>query len=758
MKSPLRYLLAGAIIVLLLESLLLAEAQASTEPEAIEQKIEAALAQMSLEEKAAQMRIVHANLGVSLDKDGQLVLSEAFKERVRHGIAGVKNPGEHDDPATAARVNNLLQRYIIENSRHGIPALFVTESYNGVDATGATYFSRPINQAATWNPELVRRLWDQTGREARARGMHMCHSPEADLARDPRFGRMSETFGEDTHLTTRMVAAAVKGVQGDYVGLSSTHIGAVTKHFAGYGQIAGGRNFASIQIAERDFIDQILPPFKAAVQESRTLGIMPSHGDLNGIASHGNRWLLREVLRDEWGFNGYTVSDSNDIARLFYFMGVAENEDEAALMGLQAGVNIDLYSEDCYIRLPRLAQEDPSIVPLIDDAVRNVLRVKFTLGLFDQPYADEAAASQISRSTEALELALESDLESIILLKNKPGVLPLARAKATSIALVGPLLKEDTLAHFQKVAGDGISFLAEKGFDLTDRDKNAPTLLTSEQCAAGLEKAVATAAQADLTVLFVGGDAFTAKEAFFNAGIGDRASLEPVGSQVELFRRIKALGKPVVIALKHRRTLAINEFAAEADAILDAWDLSELGDTALAMMLFGDAVPSGKLPVTVPRTIGQIPFHYSQKAIDFKKGYLFLEDGPLYPFGFGLSYSNFEFSDLQLSGETISPSDSIRASITLSNTGKFKAKEVAQLYIRDTHGSVIRPIKELKAFQKVELAPGESRRLDFEITPEMLACTGADMLRKVEPGTFLVQIGGSSQKVLEAAFKVAQNP
>ena len=365
--------------------------------EAIELKVNALLEKMTLEEKAAQMRMVHANLGVSLNAEGELELSEHFQEQVKYGIAGIKNPGEHDDPAAAARINNLLQAYLIKNSRHGIPALFVTESYNGVDAAGTTNFSRPMNQAATWNPELVQKVWDKVGREARARGMHMCHSPEADLMRDPRFGRMSEGFGEDTHLVSEMVVAAVTGVQGEQAGLSSTHIGAVTKHFAGYGQVEGGRNFASIQVSERDLIDQILPPFKAAVQRAKTLGIMASHGDLNGVASHANHWLLTEVLREQWGFKGYTVSDANDIGRLFFFMNVAENEDHAALLGLQAGMNVDLYNEDCYVRLPRLARENPELVPLMDQAVANVLRTKFILGLFEQPYADEAAAAAISQ-------------------------------------------------------------------------------------------------------------------------------------------------------------------------------------------------------------------------------------------------------------------------------------------------------------------------------------------------------------------------
>ena len=301
----------------------------------VEERVEALLPNLSLEEKVSQMRIFHANIGVEADEKGSLKLSDRVVKKLKLGIAGIKNPAEHMDALAAAKFNNELQKYIIEHNRWGIPALFVTESYNGVDAEGCTKFGRPIASAASFNPELVNRIWDVVGKEARLRGMHMCHSPEADLVRDPRFGRMSEAFGEDTYLTTQMVTNAIKGVQGDYEGLGKgTHIGAVAKHFAGYGQVLGGTNFAAIEISDRTLIDEIYPPFEAAVKDAKSLGIMASHGDLNGIASHGNPQLLTGTLRDDWGFKGYVVSDANDIGRLHYFMKVAESPEAAAQMGL----------------------------------------------------------------------------------------------------------------------------------------------------------------------------------------------------------------------------------------------------------------------------------------------------------------------------------------------------------------------------------------------------------------------------------------
>jgi len=718
----------------------------------IEERVEDLLPRLSIEEKVAQMRIFHANIGVKSDEEGNMKLSDKVVEKLKLGIAGIKNPGEHLQPVAAAKLNNELQQYIIENNRWGIPALFVTESYNGVDAAGSTVFGRPITSAASFNPDLVNRIWDVVGKEARLRGMHMCHSPEADIVRDPRFGRMSEAFGEDTYLTTQMVTQAIKGVQGNYEGLGNgTHIGAVAKHFAGYAQVLGGSNFAAIEISPRTLIDEIYPPFEAAVKEAKTLGVMASHGDINGIASHGNPELLTGVLRDQWGFEGYVVSDSNDIARLFYFMNVAESPEAAAQMGLEAGIDIDLYAEDSYAYLPEMVKKNPALEKLIDRSVRRVLRTKFILGLFDNPYIDIEEVKTGVRAASSLALAKEADEESVILLKNN-NLLPLSKAKATKVALLGPLVKDNTLEMFSAVAGKNIKFVAEKGFDLTDRTKGAPKVLDRNPKA--LAKMVNMARNADVVVLFLGGDEFTAKEAYFNSALGDRATIEPVGAQDELVERVKALGKPVIVVLKHRRTLAINTISEKADAILDTWDLSEFGDHSTARIIFGEVSPSGKLPVTVPRSIGQLPFHYSMKEINYKKGYLFLKDGPLYPFGFGLSYANFEYDTIRISNTELTPDTQLEVSVRVTNKGDMEAKEVVQMYIKDEIGSVTRPDKELKGFKKIALNPGESKIVTFTITPDMLMFTGLKMEKTLEAGDYTVKIGTSSEAYLEAKFKL----
>lgn len=718
----------------------------------IEDRVEDLLARMTLEEKVAQMRMFHANIGVELDDNDEMVLSDKVLKKLKIGIGGIKNPGEHLTPERAALLNNKLQKHIIENGRLGIPGFFVTESYNGVDAEGCTSFGRPINMAATFNRELVKEVYDVVGREARLRGLHLTHSPEADIVRDPRFGRMSEAFSEDTYLTTEMIISAITGLQGDYEGLKSTHIGAVAKHFAGYAQVSGGTNFASVEISPRTLIDEIFPPFQAAVQEANTLGVMASHGDINGVASHGNPWLLTEVLRNQWGFKGYVVSDANDVGRLHYFMKVAETPEEAVEQGLKAGVDVDLYAEDAYALLPNMAKENPELVLYIDRATRRVLRTKFILGLFEDPYINVKEVSNKVRSQENLNLAQETDRESIILLKNE-SILPLSSDKKMKVALVGPLLDDHVKSDFETIVGENIQFVAEKGFDLTDGKRGIPNLTVEEKQLEGIEKIVNTSKESDLIVLFVGGDEYTAKEGFFNNAFGDRDNIDPVGMQDELLLKLKDLGKPVIVVLKHRRTLSINTIAEKADAIVDCWDLSEQGNLVIAEVLWGKVNPSGKLPVTVPASIGQIPFHYSQKEINYKKGYLFAKNAPLYSFGFGLSYTNFEYSEFEISGDVMTADTKLLASVTVKNTGEVKGKEVVQLYIKDLYGSVVRPMQELKGFEKIELNPGESKTVSFEITPKMLAFTGLDMTKKVEKGAFEVRIGSSCESFEKLDFQ-----
>ncbi len=722
------------------------------------------ISKMSIEEKTAQLRIFHASSNINLDKDGNLVMKDKVKEQLKYGIAGIKNAGGNYSPEQSAHLNNLLQDYIVENSPSGIPALFITESYNGVDARGCTSFARPISLSSTWNLDLVHEVYDCIGREARMRGLHMTHSPEADVTRDPRFGRMSEAFGEDTYLVTEMIAMAVSGMQGDCVGLDSTHIGAVVKHFVAYGQVSGGRNFASIEISPRTLIDEIMPPFKSAVERCGALGIMASHGDINGVSCHSSKWLLTDVLRGQWGFQGYVVSDADDVTRLHEFMRTSENVEEAAIAALKGGLDIDLYGTKAYVQLPELVKKDPSLEKYIDQAVKRVLMTKMKLGLFKNHYVDPSKAVKV-RDDAARELANRADQESIILLKNEDKALPLSKDIKT-VALVGPNVNKNTVKFFEDVTGGKVKFLVEKGFPLTDQqgkadgdgdgvaNANTVRLTSPERCEPGIQKIVQLAKKADAVLLFVGGDPFTTREAYYSSTLGDRSDIDLVGSQDDLINRVRAAvpNKPVIGVLKHRRTLSANNLVEKVDALLDCWELSEFGDHAIAEVVFGDINPSGKLPVTVPRTIGHLPYHYSQKEINYKKGYLFDDNSPLFPFGYGLSYSNFEYSDLKLDNETLTKNGKITVSVNVKNTSNVEGKEVVQMYIKDLYGEVVRPNMELKGFQKVSIAPNETKRVVFEIEPEMLRYTGLSMERILDDGAYKVFIGGNSADLLVAKF------
>lgn len=717
-----------------------------------EQRAANLVAQLSLQEKIGQIRIFHANKGIEWNEKGELKLSKKSEEYITNGIAGIKNAGTSLNPKQAAVFCNKLQQYVMENNRFGIPAMFITECYNGVEARGNTVFSRPITMSSSFNTQLVKDLWDILGREARARGLHMCHSPEADLARDPRFGRMSETFGEDPFLTSRMIVSAVRGVQGDDVGLKSTHIGAVTKHFAGYSQVEGGKNFASMQISPRSFIDEILPPFESAVKEANTLGIMASHADVNGVASHANHQLLTTVLKDTWGFKGYVVSDATDIERLHHFMKVAESFEEAAEMALKAGMDIDLYGDNGFALLEDMVNDQPDLLPLINKAAERVLLTKFKLGLFDQPFVDESVAEEITRSKRALNIALQMDLESIILLKNQDDILPLNKDVQQHIAVIGPNASEKDVLEIKRCVGPKAKVSYAKGCGISKPDR-IPSLYALEEDLPLVNQAVKLAEKADVVLLYVGGDEKTSKEAYFVSDeMGDRASLDPVGQQNLLLSELKKTGAKIVVVLEHRRTLSIVDIAEKADAIIDCWELSERGDEAIAKILFGDENPSGKLPVTVPQSVGQLPAYYYQKQINYKKGYLFAKNKPLFPFGYGLSYTQFSYDNFTLSDTLANVADTIEASFVLTNTGHVEGKEVCQLYLQDEYASVERPIRSLIGFQKVSLKPGESRLIKFTILPEMMSFTGIDMKKTIEAGAFHVYAGGSSDTELKQSY------
>ncbi len=734
-------------------------------------RVQDLLARMTVEEKAAQLTSASLRLSAATE-EGLAEVGLQVRERLTHGIGQIENTFDPRTPRQSVEEVNALQRLLREETRLGIPALIGSECLHGHVGSQSTIFPVPLAMASSWNPALVRRAFDVTAREARARGSHEAHTPVVDLGRDPRWGRIEETYGEDTWLVTQMGLAAIAGLQGGMAGNPGrSHVIAAPKHFAGYGQVSGGRNFAATPIETKTLWDEILPPFAAAVKVARAQGIMASHGEVGGVPAHGNRWLLTDLLRDEWGFEGMVVSDYYDILRLDEFHHVVASLDEAARLALIAGMDLDLPAGAAYCRLPAVIAAEPALEVDLDRSVSRILRLKFRLGLFEDPFVDATAAESIVGCGAHLAVAEELAAESITLLKNAGDLLPFDLAALRTIAVIGPNAASIETGGYSMTNDHVVSILAGITQYVGARARvvhaegcrigavsyeNHETVFRAHPLAgelAAIGAAVEVARRADVAVVCVGGNTRTSTEAFYLAGIkGDRATLGLLGNQEELVRRILATGTPTVVVLMGGRPYAIPGIAGQAPALLNTFYLGQANGAAVARVLFGDVNPSGKLPITVPRSVGQLPMYYSQKAESFYKDYLDEAPGPLFPFGFGLSYTTFEYSDLQVGQPTYRREESVRCRVTITNTGRRAGAEVVQVYFRDLVASVVRPAKLLVRFEKVFLQPGEARELTFELSPAKdLSFTGIDLQRVVEPGEFELMVGSSSADIRATA-------
>ncbi|WP_281890687.1 glycoside hydrolase family 3 N-terminal domain-containing protein [Paenibacillus sp. YYML68] len=749
----------------------------------VDARVEDLLQRMTLAEKVVQtMSIgkVGQTFDVKLNEDGSLA-DGSIDDIYTHGAGAIQLPFKGDSIETRIQKLNALQSYFVNQTRLGIPVMVHEECLHGHLAKDATSFPIPIAMASTWDTELIERVYSAMSKEARARGGHEAHTPVLDLARDPRWGRTEETYGEDTFLVTRMGVAAVRGLQGDGPAVDAEHVIAAPKHLAGYAQSDGGRNFAPSHIPLRVLQDQILPPFKAVVQEAGALGMMPSHNEIDGIPCHGNRKLLTDTLREDWGFNGIVVSDYFDSSRLDILFHVVSNQKEAAVKALKAGLDMDLPGGGCYIHLLEAVAEDPSLEEVLNIAVARILRAKFLLGLFENPYADADYAKRIINCDSHKKLAKEVADKSITLLKNEGGLLPLQLNKLRKLAVIGPNAHPICTGSYSTKPNKGISILDgiiaktkgqlevvyAKGCDIIkgkddggetelDRRLNNPQLRSLDENVAWIEEAVQVAKESEVAVVCVGGNTLTSREAiFFNDDRGDRADLNLPGSQDELVKRIVETGTPTVVILINGSPLTINYIAQNVPAILEGWYLGEETGHTVADVLFGDVNPSGKLPITFPRSVGQLPVYYSQKPTGLFKKYLFVEhDEPLFVFGSGLSYTTFEYRHLQLSSSSMTVEGTVTVSIDVSNTGEVAGDEVVQLYITDLVSSVTRPIQELKGFKRITLQPGETKTVSFLIEPSMLSFTDEQYETIVEPGEFKIMVGTSSKQYESVVLNV----
>ena len=738
----------------------------------IEERVDDLLRLMTVEEKVAQVCAVSLRDSTA-EEEGLAGKVKAVRDGITKGIGQIENTFDPRTPRESVEEVNDLQRLLQECTRLKIPALIGSECAHGHAGYNSTILPAPLAMASSWNVDLIENAFDRVARESRARGAHEAHTPVLDLGRDPRWGRIEETFGEDTYLVTQMGLAAVSGLQGGKDGNpGTTHVVASPKHFAGYGQVVGGRNFAATPVDSRTLHDEILPPFEAVVKRAKVQGMMASHCDVEGVPAHGNRWLLTELLREQWGFEGMVVSDYNDVPRLAYFQHLVESVEDAAVLALSAGVDLDLPVCEAYSRLPEILNDRPELTVHLDQSVRRILRLKFMLGLFEDPYADASVAESVVGCKDHVKVAERVACESVVLLKNEGRLLPLSGENLKMVAVIGPnaaskevgnyAMKNDyvvsILEGIERAATPDARIFYQEGCKIPDVGWNGSQSvlieLSLEEELEEIGKAVDLAQKSDVAIVCVGGNTQTSREAYYVDGIkGDRATLGLLGNQEELVNRILGTGRPTVIVLMGGRPLSIPNIAENADAILNTFYLGQANGTAVAKVLFGEVNPSGKLPVTVPRSVGQLPVYYSQKEISFYKDYLDEKPGPLYPFGFGLSYTTFAYSDFQAGQREYGIEDIIELSVKITNTGDRAGAEVVQLYFSDTVASIVRPSKLLVRFQKIHLESGEGKTVKFVLDPqEDLAFTGVDLKQRVEPGRFEVMVGSSSKDIRGRLF------
>jgi beta-glucosidase len=754
MKASLRGILTLAALLLMTVSAERLPAAGSTGLNRFDRDVGALLARMTLEEKIGQMAQLNSERGEALG---------ALRAAIAAGRVGsVLNEVD-------VEVVNELQRIAVEKSRLGIPLLIGRDVIHGF----RTVLPIPLGQAATFNPELVRRGARMAALEAAASGVNWTFAPMIDVTRDPRWGRIAESLGEDPYLHSVLGAAMVRGFQGDDLADPGS-IAACAKHFAGYGASESGRDYNPALIPENELRNVYLRPFHAAV-DAGAATLMTSFSEVDGVPATGSRFPLQQVLRDEWGFAGFVVSDWASVEQLAVH-GYTADDRQSALAAVRAGVNMEMATRTYADHLAALVADSMVPAARLDELVRGILRVKFALNLFAEPYTD-ATAFPAAGNADNLAIARDMARQSVVLLENRNGTLPLQKDRLRSLTVVGPLaddpyeqlgtwivdgdpaISRTPLAGIREVVGDAVEVRFAKALE-TSRSRATE----------GFEAALGAARESDAVVVFLGEESILSGEAHSRADIG------LPGAQAELVKRLHETGRPVIAVVLAGRPLTLAGILDHIDALLFAWHPGTMAGPALADLLFGVESPSGKLPATFPRMVGQVPIYYAHKhtgkpataetfqhiddipvrmpqsSSGFVSSHLDAGFTPQYAFGYGLSYARFGYSDLQLSARSIAPGESLTASVQIANEGPVAAEEVVQLYLRDLVGSVTRPVKELKGFQRVRLAPGESRRVSFTVGPDALAFYGAEMKFAAESGDFHLWIGGSSRADLQAAF------
>jgi len=737
------------------------------------------LKRMTLEEKVMQTQCLWIQKSRILDDKGDFDEAKAEKA-VKNGLgelarlneqAGPNSSGYH--PKQAAELYNKIQRFFIEKTRLGIPVMVHEESLHGQQTQDATNFPIPIGLASTWNENLMTEIYTNVAEEVRARGGQHVLAPVVDITRDPRWGRTEETLGEDPYLISRLAVAEVKAYQGNSVYLEKNKVATTLKHFGIHGQSEGGINVSPSNIDERTAREVFFKPFKACVQEAKAMNVMACYNEIWGLPAHINKHLLTDILRKEWGFNGLIVSDYFAIRDVQTLHKITPSLDDAGLLAFKAGVDLETPDPDGFTNLKQLVTSGKISMKELDATVRRILITKFRLRLFDDPYVDANKAEEIVGSPQKRQVAYKAAQEAMVLLKNDNNFLPLDRNKVKTIALIGPNADKCLLGGYSSKPrtcisplqaikeryGSNINVLYAEGVKLTDKNNwfaDTINLADNSDVKAKIAEAVAVAKQADVVILFVGGNESMSREGWADNHLGDLPTLELLNGQNELIKEVVAAGRPTCAFVNSGPPLSIGNLVNAVPAVMQCWYLGQEGGYAIADALFGEINPSGKLPISFPRSVGNIPAYYNYKP-SARRGYnLGFDVTPLFAFGHGLSYTTFQYSKPTLSSASIKTNGTTTVNVTVKNTGSRKGAEVVQLYIRDDYSSVTRPVKELKGFKKIWLEPGASQTVTFTIDPESLSFYNTDMKWVVEPGDFTIMVGTASDETQSVKLAVVK--
>ncbi|MGB3800997.1 MAG: glycoside hydrolase family 3 N-terminal domain-containing protein [Lewinella sp.] len=721
------------------------------------------IGRMTTEEKVAQVMAIWADKHEMETESNDFDPSKAG-EVIPHGIGHVTRPSELSESGEPGRSGaeevvyvNAIQKWLVEETRLGIPALMHEESLHGLAAKDATSWGQPISIAATFNRKLTRRLYATAARQAASRGAHVVLTPVVDVARDPRWGRVEETLGEDPYLAGEIGLEAVLGFQGDNDQWDEGEVFATLKHLAGHGEPEGGNNIGPAHISERTLREVFFYPFRHIVENGNVRNIMASYNEVNGIPSHANAWMLNDVLRGEWGYEGAVVSDYFAVRELHERHAVAKNLKQAAIRAISSGVDIELPDREAFPYLVEAVNSGELDEAILDRAVGRILKQKFDRGLFENPYTDPDKV--LSNTPDDDALVRQAGTESMILLKNND-VLPLS--EGLTIAVVGPnadrvllggysdhpahvvTLRQGLEAYAARTDG---AVIYSEGTRVTEPGswyKDPVVAVSEEDDRKRITKAVKDVAAADVIILAVGGNELTSREAWAEGHMGDRPSLEMMGTQNELIDALAELDIPIVGLVFGGRPLNISNLVEKADAVFQCFYLGQETGHSVADVLSGQVTPSGKLPISIPRSAGHIPAYYNYKPTA-RRGYLMEDVSALYPFGFGLSYTTFGFSEPRLGQANIMTNGNTTVTVEVTNTGEVAGQEVVQLYIRDDFSMVTRPVKELRGFEKISLAPGETKTVTLELGFDQLNYLDGEMQYSVEPGTFQIMVGSSSR-------------